>query len=112
MELANRDSEWLQKLGVTTEVSPNVGSPGLLIGDCLETLPPDSAVFGSSHRRIWIRHLKYGQAYVALSGAIDLEGLCIRDFSGNTVKVHKDVLEFYTLVETELKRQQAEARVV
>jgi ATP-dependent DNA helicase PIF1 len=50
---------------------------------------------------------EFGQAYVALSRAIDLEGLCVRNFGRDKVKVHTDVLWFYASLEEEQEERQA-----
>ena len=38
---------------------------------------------------------EYGQAYVALSRAVDLEGLSLTDFNPDAIKAHDQVVRFY-----------------
>eukprot|EP00760_Papus_ankaliazontas_P010470 PhM_4_TR14284/c0_g2_i1/m.86281/K15255/PIF1; ATP-dependent DNA helicase PIF1 len=50
---------------------------------------------------------EFGQAYVALSRCVTLEGLCISTFDPHAIKAHPTVLEFYgiTAVDDNVKKQ-------
>ena len=49
---------------------------------------------------------EYGQGYVALSRATDLEGLILRNFDSSRVKTHSKVIQFYKTMGFDVLQQQ------